>query len=318
MVKVSVIVPIYGVEAYIERCARSLFEQTLEDMQFIFVDDKTPDKSVEVLQRVIEDYPERKANILIVKHEENQGSCAARKTAIRYAEGEFVAHCDSDDWVDLDLYQKLYEKAKQDESDVVVCSFIETDCQHLSIPISVFPAAKDGVLTNRLSCWENEGSLCNKLFKRELYNYDITFPVADMGEDMCLVYQLIFYCKKISYVPEVHYYIYKNPLSITRTPTKENILKNFNGACANCRIVEKFYLQHGLNDKETSKAVIRLKYSKREILRPLIAEYEYYKLWCETFPEIDKSIFKSNALTLREKIKSLLIRFKIFPFPWSK
>ena len=98
-IKVSVIVPIYEVERYIERCARSLFEQTmLSGIEFIFVDDCTPDYSIEILHNTLKEYPEREAQVTILTHSANKGLAAARKTGVRAARGEYISHCDSDDW----------------------------------------------------------------------------------------------------------------------------------------------------------------------------------------------------------------------------
>ena len=118
---VSVIVPIYGVEPYIEKCARSLFEQSLENMEFIFVNDCTPDKSVEILRQVIEDYPRRYLQIQIIEHEENRGLAMARNSGLLIAKGEYIIHCDSDDWVELDMYEEMYEKALEKN---VISSFV--------------------------------------------------------------------------------------------------------------------------------------------------------------------------------------------------
>ena len=79
MPKVSVIIPVYGVEKYIERCARSLFEQTLDDIEYLFIDDCTPDKSVDILKHVLEEYPQRKSQVVIHRMEKNSGQAAVRK-----------------------------------------------------------------------------------------------------------------------------------------------------------------------------------------------------------------------------------------------
>ena len=118
--KISVIVPVYGVEKYIERCARSLFEQTLEDIEYIFVDDCTPDNSISILCKVLSDYPNRKKQVKILHHEKNKGLAQARQTGLKIASGEYIAHCDSDDWVDKDLYEIAHNKAKSESLDVVV------------------------------------------------------------------------------------------------------------------------------------------------------------------------------------------------------
>lgn len=315
---ISIIIPIYGTESYIEKCARSLFEQTLDNIEYLFIDDCTPDNSIEILKKIISEYPQRQEQSWILKMPVNSGQAKVREYGIKQATGEFVAHCDSDDWVDKGMYEALYNQAKKDGADVAVCPFLESDGINPPTSLACFPFVKDGLLTNKLSCWENEGSLCNKIFKRELYNNAITYPKDNMGEDMCLVYQLIYYCKKVSFVPDVHYYIYRNPASITRTPTQTNIYRNFQQGCNNCRIVEDFYLRNNAVDEDTRKALIRLKYSKREILRPIVGIKKYHKIWCETFPEIDRGIFSDSALTLREIVKSLCIRFCLFPLPWKK
>ena len=99
--KVSIIVPIYRVEEYIERCAESLFAQTFDDIEYIFVDDCSPDKSVEILQRTLEKYPHRKRLTRIERLSSNSGQAAVRRQGIQLASGDYTVHCDSDDWMDV-------------------------------------------------------------------------------------------------------------------------------------------------------------------------------------------------------------------------
>ena len=125
--KVSVIIPVYGVEKYIERCARSLFEQTLEDIEYIFVDDCTPDNSISILRKVLSEYPNREKQVKILHHDKNKGLAKARQTGLKIASGEYIAHCDSDDWVDKDLYKVLYNQAVNLKSDMIAfdCKFTD-------------------------------------------------------------------------------------------------------------------------------------------------------------------------------------------------
>ena len=104
--KVSVLVPVYGVEKYIERCARSLFEQTYSDLEYVFVNDCTPDQSIEILKKVMAEYPQRKNAVKIVNHAKNRGLAAARNTAYDNATGDFVTIVDSDDWLEWDALEK--------------------------------------------------------------------------------------------------------------------------------------------------------------------------------------------------------------------
>lgn len=99
MAKVSVIVPIYNVSRFIKRCVESLFNQTLDDVEFIFVNDCTPDDSIDILKKVIADYPDR--NTMIINHEVNKGLPAARNTGLKAASGDYIFHCDSDDLLSL-------------------------------------------------------------------------------------------------------------------------------------------------------------------------------------------------------------------------
>ena len=127
MPKVSVIIPIYSVEKYIEKCAHSLFKQTLDDIEYIFIDDCTPDHSIEIIKDVLEQYPHRKKQTRIVRMPMNSGIGAVRKHGIQLATGDYIIHCDSDDWVDVTMYENMYKKALEENLDIVFCDYYETD-----------------------------------------------------------------------------------------------------------------------------------------------------------------------------------------------
>ena len=110
MPKVSVIVPIYNVEKYIERCLRSLFEQTLDDIEYIFVNDCTPDNSMIILEKILKEYPHRIKQVKIINHEQNQGQAGARTSGMKAMTGEYMIHCDPDDWVELDMYEIMFKR----------------------------------------------------------------------------------------------------------------------------------------------------------------------------------------------------------------
>ena len=112
MVKVSVILPVYGVAAYIEKCAKSLMKQTLQEMEFLFVDDHGPDNSIELLKQTIKGQP-RENQFRILRPEHNLGAGMARNFAIPEAKGEYISFVDSDDWIEPDMFETLYEEAKK-------------------------------------------------------------------------------------------------------------------------------------------------------------------------------------------------------------
>ena len=118
--RVSVIVPIYGVERYIERCAVSLFEQTYENIEYVFVNDATKDKSIEILEQVIARYPARQKDVRILTHPQNKGLSAARNTGIDAVKGEYVLHVDSDDYLAPDAIEHLVSEAEKSHADIVL------------------------------------------------------------------------------------------------------------------------------------------------------------------------------------------------------
>ena len=116
--KVTVVIPVYNVATYIEKCATSLFEQTLDSLEILFVDDCSPDHSVEIIKKTLKKYPERNSLTRIIRMPSNSGLAAVRRQGIIEATGQYIIHCDGDDWVDSDLYEIMYNKAVKDNADV--------------------------------------------------------------------------------------------------------------------------------------------------------------------------------------------------------
>lgn len=309
--KVSVIIPVYGVEKYIERCARSLFEQTLDDIEYLFIDDCTPDNSITILKNVLEGYPIRQMQVRILNMERNSGQAAVRNFGISNATGEYIIHCDSDDWIDAEMYETMYVAAKQSNADVVVSDFSDTD-GYTEIRKKAFPCW-DGEITNNLRCWNRAGQLWNKMFKASIYHSDILLPKDNMGEDMALVYQMAYYCKKIVYIEKPFYKFYQNPNSITHCHSNEKICSHFIQTCNNVRLIDKFYLTH--NDSPCIKANIKkLKFIERNKISLIIKHSAgYYKIWRNTFPEVRYNIMFDRNFSIKEKIKFLLIDLKFYP-----
>lgn len=132
--KVSVIIPVYNVEKYIERCARSLMEQTLDEIEYIFIDDCSSDNSVSILEVVISDYPERQKSVSIYKQPFNGGQAKARNKGIELAKGEYISFVDSDDWIDNRMLETLYENAQKNRADISCCGIerVNNKFEHVS------------------------------------------------------------------------------------------------------------------------------------------------------------------------------------------
>ena len=258
-VKVSVCIPVYGVEKYIERCARSLFEQTMKDgIEFIFVNDCTKDKSIEILEQILSEYPGRREQVKIIHHEKNGGLVAARKTALAHVVGDYVIHCDSDDWVELNMYETMYNKAIETNADIVYCDYYISTENKRNI-IKHFGKCVSKMVIDEIFSGIAWGGVWNILSSRkialavELYcpNHII------MHEDILRISQMIMICDKISFVNKPLYYYFQNETSIVHRFNKEK-LENIMEVTD--FLIEKFY--HSL----PSEVIKRKKLSMLDIL----------------------------------------------------
>ncbi len=226
--KVTIITPIYNVEKYIERCVVSLFEQNFDDIEYIFVNDCTPDNSVEILEKIIEKYPNRKPNIKIIHHKENKGLGSARKTGLEQATGEYIVHIDSDDWVELDMVSSLYNKAKETDADIVGCDYVKHFKSGKEVIVkSNYGVTKEENFAKILLGKEKEISpnVWSKLVIRELYVKNNIYPPTQItfSEDWWLMIRLFSVADKIAYIPTVlHHYNKANFDAVTRNMSEKN------------------------------------------------------------------------------------------------
>ena len=207
--KVSVIVPVYNVEPFIRQCAESLFSQTWRDIQYIFVDDGSPDRSVSIIEEVLESFPERKSQVTIL-HQDNAGLPQARMTGLRKAVGDYIIHVDSDDWVEPDYVETLSSEALKSGADMVYCDFYK---EYGKKPAKVYlegdPASPDG--KDAMSAMHNSvirAYMWNKLERRSLYDLDNLFvPVRGYHEDIVFQSQTLFNARTCVHVrkPLYHY-----------------------------------------------------------------------------------------------------------------
>lgn len=219
--KISIIVPVFNVRDYIERCACSLFEQTLKDLEYIFVDDASQDDSVEILKSCIERYPKRGAQVKILTHKSNHGPSAARNAGLAVAGGEYVAFCDSDDYVDRNMYEKLYDTAKQTNADLVYCDFyFKYKGDKVEKYHAVSAVDKDSLLRAYIgSGWT---VLWNMIAKKNIYErYKLLLPDGlTYCEDFHLSLRLFYYSNVIVKVDTpLYYYNQENNSSIMRNRT---------------------------------------------------------------------------------------------------
>ena len=311
MPKVSVIIPVYGVEQYVERCVRSLFEQTLDDIEYLFIDDCTPDKSIEILKQVLEEYPQRKNQVVIHRMEHNSGQAKVREWGMRNATGEYVIHCDSDDWVDVHMYEDMYKKAKENNADVVLCDYYESDGVSKKLMNDFLPNKVEDTMSSTL-LKKTRSVLWNKLVRSSIYKNNIMYPVANNAEDYTLLVQIVYYSKSFVYLNKPLYFYYYNTNSLTRLKTKENIINIFNQSMLNIRIVENF-LKENKSLSKYSDELDCIKVIEKELLLSYSFDKTLYKVWNEAYKEIFPRILFNNKITLRRKLRFLSIKYRMYP-----
>lgn len=217
MPKVSVIVPFYNVEKYIEKCLDSLVNQTLEDIEIILVNDGSKDNSEKVAKEFQEKYPNK------IKYYEkpNGGLGDARNYGIDYVTGEYIAFLDSDDYVEFTMYEEMYNQAKQEDVDMVECDFWweYPDKKREDIGLE-YSTQKEMLYKARVVAW-------NKLIKTEIYKNhpEARFSVGLRYEDVEGFYKILPYINNVTYVrkPFIHYVQRQGSISNTQNKRNEEI-----------------------------------------------------------------------------------------------
>lgn len=224
MVKVSVIVPVYNANKYLQRSICSLMEQTLDDVEFIIIDDGSQDGSADIIREIVNTYPARINQVnLIVR--ENRGVAATRAQGVDLATGEYIIHFDSDDWARLDMLELMYEKAKAEDADIVVCDYAKAyQNSVINIRESIHEQGLDCV--NELLFERIDNANWNKLVRRSLYKLNnINFVSGlDMGEDFLVTLRLFLKAEKVAHMPfPLYFYNQENDCSLTKNHNEKSL-----------------------------------------------------------------------------------------------
>lgn len=307
---VSVIIPIYGVEKFIQRNVHSLMRQTLKDVEYIFVDDCTSDNSMSLLQDVISEYPERINSVKLLKHETNRGLPAARNTGLSVAKGSFVLHCDSDDWVEPTMLEEMYEVALKTDADVVWCDWFLCFDHNERYMVQPNYSTSEEALSGML-CGQMKYNVWNKLVRRRLYSDNcISFPTGHgMGEDMTMI-RIMACADAIAYVNKAFYHYTKtNNQAFTNTYSKRHL----DDLRHNVDETYHFVSRKKNSDISDSLQCFRLCAKYPFLLSP---NWDMYRLWSKWYPESNKYIFKNKAVSIRSRLLQLCAARKMYVFVW--
>lgn len=223
--KISIIVPVYNVEQYLKHCINSILNQTFTEFELILVNDGSTDQS----GNICEEYAKIDKRIKVI-HKENEGQSSARNRGLEVAKGEYVGFVDSDDFIHEKMYELLYNNAKKNSSDVIVCEVIKGpgnqrfNKKDLVSQPSVQNFSNIDALNQLYTPFDpmgkhNEGWVfpVNKLYKKYLFN-DISFRVGRIYEDEFLIHKILHKCNVVSFIPSKLYYYVQRKNSTVNSP----------------------------------------------------------------------------------------------------
>lgn len=304
MIKVSVIVPVYNVEHYLPKCLDSLVNQTLKDIEVIVVNDGSPDKSQKIIDKYVKKYP------TIVKSytKENGGQGSARNFGIKVAKGEYIGYVDSDDYVSLDMYELLYNKAKSEDLDICICgnyvAFEDSDKLIEEKNNYVLSDKKENAFFGKLAVW-------NKIYKKEIVK-DLVFRSKLWYEDVDFTIHALEKAKKIDYLDKpLYYYLYRQGSTMNNT----NIVRNLEiiDAFDEIKDNKKYHaiIEYLAIDNIYISTMVRVitanvnKHTKKEVIKRLL---EYLN---ENFKDFKKNKYL-KYLKRNRKIVYHLLNLKLY------
>ena len=222
---ISVIVPVYNVEQYIQKCIESLIAQTFGSFEVLIVDDGSEDNSIKIAENTFNGNRQ-----FTVYKKENGGLSDARNFGIEKAQGLYLAFLDSDDFYDIYFLEKMYQKIISDNVDIVICDYQLVDEKYKYIQtkeVKIYQSLNgEKAFLNNIKAEGINSGVWNKLYKKTLFD-DIRYPVGIYYEDHATTYKLLLASSKISFVPEVLFYYVQREGSITNSINKKNIDDRF-------------------------------------------------------------------------------------------
>lgn len=229
MPKVSIIVPIYNVEKYLDRCMQSLINQTLEDIEIIMVNDGSPDKCPEMC----DNYAKKDSRIKVI-HKQNAGLGYARNSGLKIALGEYIAFVDSDDYIDLNMYETLYQYASLKNLDVIYCGFRKefepnkylniSECNSYTeyIGDTIKKIIPDFIASppHMRQEYIHDMSVWHSIYRKDIIvQNDIKFISERdyVSEDIPFQIDFLKHCNRISFIPDIMYFYCYNQGSLTKS-----------------------------------------------------------------------------------------------------
>ncbi|WP_333850628.1 glycosyltransferase family 2 protein [Epilithonimonas sp.] len=220
-IKVSIIVPVYNVELYLEKCLLSLVNQTLKEIEILVVNDGSKDQSQPIIEKFQQDYPDK----IFGFTKENGGLSDARNFGIDRAKGKYLGFVDSDDYVSETMFEEMYNLAEKHTAELAICNLQKVDENgNITQKLTQLPDFPEKiVLENNLSVFSDISYFaCNKIFRRELFQ-DKRFKKGIHFEDIELIPQLLLECKTLAFTANYHYQYLERQDSISKSHTTKGL-----------------------------------------------------------------------------------------------
>ena len=304
-IKVTILMPIFKVEQYLEKTLDSVFSQSYSNIDFVFVNDCSPDNSLQILKKTISKHHVDAGRYTIVNHQQNEGIAVSRTDCIANAKGDYVFFVDSDDWIEKDAVTKMVEATQDGIIDIVGCDFL-----------------KDYILGDTTYHHENYAGTCREnlyrclnydiatvlwklLIKRSLFdNFTIT-PHVDIVEDYIMSVKLYYYAKSFVAIPHAFYHYVQYNQARVSLQTLWSVNMHIKGV----EEVEAFCRDKGLYDNDVEHKLLLRKFNiKSNFLTKQLLDYQSYR---NTFPEA-KAIWREMGYSGKEKIKFWLAEHGLY------
>ncbi len=300
MKKVSILIPVYKAEKYIAQCLRSVFGQTYEDIEYVLVNDATPDGSMDVVRQVMQDYPQRQGQVVIVENERNSGIAYTRNVLLDTATGDYVYYVDSDDFIEPDTIETLVATAIENDADIVRCNYFEYVGGTSTPVIRSTEMDEDGYLGQCLRGKNGMNAMWLLLIRRQLFaEHNLSFVNGINGpEDIMLTVKLYYYTNKIAETAKpLYHYRLDNNQSITRQAAFRNVF-----LVAVDHIVG-FLKEKGIYEKYREQALQLMFTSKQHFLiNKNIRDIDKY---VNTFPE-SSHCYKAYHYNAKQRLLFML------------
>lgn len=304
LLKVSVLVPIYKVEPYLKRTLDSVFTQTYQNIDYVFVNDGSPDNSLQVLNDTISQYGIDKSRYTIINHLHNQGIAASRVDCIAHATGEYVLFVDSDDWIEPIMVESLVKTTDDGRIDIVGSDIV---CDYENDVIRYHHEDyADTCCENMIKClnYDINTVLWKLLIRRSLFDNFKISPI-NIGEDYIISVKLYYYAKSFKSIPKAFYHY----VQYNQERLSFQTLKSINDHIACVREVEAFFREKGIyTDIINEKLLLRKFNIKSNFLKRGFYDFESFS---RVFPESDK-VWRKIPYMWKEKVKFWLAEKKMY------